>query len=889
MEQSKAPSSNPTQPPANAEPTTARAKQEATATPDTAEQQVPTVYYIDGYHGGVAGHMPLGAVRDVIRELEHKPWWRVCLEVEPFSWTPLRRRDPEAYRWLQESSRDQRPDAQIEFVSGAYAQPFCWAFNGESNIRQLIVGRQVIREHFPQVVIDTYAVQEPCWTSALPQILRSLGYVRASLKNPSTAWGGYTAGQDASVLHWVGPEGTSIPTVPRYACEDLVDCWRTEAQRPTADYAHKCLAQGVTHPTGMTFQDLGWAAHPNVSGGEVCFRFCTWREFFERYAPPPERSWHFSQEDIHVGLCWGATALQRLAQQVRSAENNLLIAEKMASMACLWAGERYAWPDEPLQEAWRQLMLAQHHDAWIVLLGREGREQWAWKGGAQTWYTDQIAAEIIAAAQETLAAGKGIDAQARLSTRWARVFNTLGAPREALAAIPMTTDPGTTGVRVLDAQGKEVPSQLVPSRRYQDESLGAAQVLVRARVPGMGYTTFRLQPVYGDEPLAQPANGVQARNLDDDTLLIESDLYRLKLDLAHGGVISSLYAIALDKEFADAQSERRLNEYCGFFPALGQWLSSADTPAKAEIVEHGPLRVRVKLQGHIGDHLFTATIAVTQGEPRIDCSMRVYWAGDVAKVVVGEAWDGTNTWASRRRPCYDTRFKLQAFFPVALAGRQQIYKNAAYDVCHSQLEDTFFNSWDQLKHNVVLHWVGVTDKVEQYGLALLTDHTTSYAHGVDYPLALTFAWSGWGLWGRFYALDGSQEMRYALVPHAGRWDQAGISLASAGWNEPLLPQLTEGEPPDTEQSLVSVSGQGIEVPTVLCEEGALLVRLYNGEGDNTERTISFGFHPAQVTLVELDGREIEPLDLVVGQDGRWGVRLALPRFGIRTLRVAYPA
>jgi len=85
----------------------------------------------------------------------------------------------------------------------------------------LTMGLAVLKEHFPFLKVETYAVQEPCWTSALPQILRSLGFKRAVLKNPSTAWGGYSRGFPADICLWEGPDATTIPLVPRYDCEEL--------------------------------------------------------------------------------------------------------------------------------------------------------------------------------------------------------------------------------------------------------------------------------------------------------------------------------------------------------------------------------------------------------------------------------------------------------------------------------------------------------------------------------------------------------------------------------------------------------------------------------------------------------------------------------------------
>ncbi len=83
---------------------------------------------------------------------------------------------------------------------------------------------------------------------------------------------------------------------------------------------------------------------------------------------------------------------------------------------------------------------------------------------------------------------------------------------------------------------------------------------------------------------------------------------------------------------------------------------------------------------------------------------------------------------------------------------------------------------------------------------------------------------------------------------------------------------------------MSVSGGGVEIPAMQFQGRHLLVRLFNGEGDAAERTISLDVRPVRVDLVELDGRAVRPLEVRRGAAGRYEVKLAMPRFGIRTLR-----
>lgn len=45
-------------------------------------------------------------------------------------------------------------------------------------------------------------------------------------------------------------------------------------------------------------------------------------------------------------------------------------------------------------------------------------------------------------------------------------------------------------------------------------------------------------------------------------------------------------------------------------------------------------------------------------------------------------------------------------------------------------------SWDSIKHNIVVNWVDEIAESNDIGVALFSDHTTSYAHGEDHPLSL---------------------------------------------------------------------------------------------------------------------------------------------------------
>jgi alpha-mannosidase len=866
----------------------------------TGDQSTPTLYFVDGYHGGVKGHMPAGSWRDILNTLRDISRWKLCLDIEAATWEVLLRDDPAAYRELK-NYLEESPDSRVEMVAGTFSQPYGWAISGESNIRQLQRGAEIIHRHFPKAAITTYAVQEPCWSSALPQILLSLGFNGAVLKDPGTAWGGYSAGFDADIVNWTGPDGSAIAAVPRYACEELRKVYETESAYATPEFARKCVAHGIPHPAGMYFQDLGWAAKPRVSADYI--RYVTWREYLHGIGDKPSKEWRFSPEDILTTLPWGEQTLQAVAQQERSAENRLVAAEKAASIA--WLVGNSPWPGDRLRDAWDSLLWAQGHDAWITATTRTGRQAWAFQVASGTLDAETAGGAIIAESLRTLCSGpeqtnqhSGNPEQTRtpLGSQWVRVANTLGIEREDLAELTIATDRGTHSLRMFDAAGNEVPCQIAPSRRYSPlsrtsapaESINAATILFRPRVPSIGYASYRVEPQYSEQ--SSNTSSPQERVVSVTTeaggkTVMESDLYRLEIDPKRGGAITSLYAKQLKKEFCESSAPRAFNEYAGYFIAQKQWRSSAENPARIMIVESGPLRGRVRIAGQVGGCPFQTVITLAEGQRRIDFQSRFTFEQETW---IGDPWDmkPEERRSEPRRSQNDGRWKLQAFFPVSLRNHA-VYKNAAYDVCRSRNSDTFFQRWDEIKHNIIVNWVDLLDEREKTGLAVFSDHTTAYTHGPDHPLALVLGW-GWegGFWWGKCPLKGVLQSAYGIIPHAGAWDEARLSEESSRWNEPLNAELMDGGPkPDAaSRSLVSVTGGGIEVPTILVDGRHLLLRLFNGEGDAQERTVSLYARPVRVDIVELNGRVSRSLTVQHAGNGRYEVKVAMPRFGIRTLR-----
>jgi len=828
----------------------------------------PTAWFVDGYHGGVYGHYPPGYTAFLVEQLERHPEWRINLEIEPETWDVARASEPEAYEALAMLMADPTDGARIEVVNPSYAQSYFFQSSGESVIRQFDHGIRKMLEHFPKLEFTTYSSEEPCFTSCLPPVLKSFGFEFAVLKNPNTCWGGYTSAHGGELVNWIGPDGTPILTVPRYACEALhpSEPWQTIASGNSKSYIEACLEQGIEHPVGMCLQDAGWRGGPWLRwSARDHYRpsiTTTWRDYIRNVTPGrSDDDWHFTQEDVKPGLMWGAQVLQRMAQQSREAEHRLLVAEKLAAMARVDAGRPARV--EAFDEAWHNVLLSQHHDCWIVPYNGRLGNTWADQLRRWTAVANSVSELAVETALEALLHGEG-----SRGPRAVRLFNPTGAELDAVVPVPVREDSRSPRWVSRDAGGRRFATQLVDSG-----IAGQDLLLVRATLPPMGHATVEL---HDEGEVGAPAVSAEVR---DEGVVLESEHYRIEFDPAKGGTIRSLVAKQLGgREIVDRRHARRFNELRGHFYGQCGFRSSADRPAELRVVERGPLRATVEISGELAGSPFVQRVSVTQGSPVIDCSVRIDWQGEPR---IGE-FEEKDGWGNFRRAAYDDRFKLLVLFPTPLE-RPSLSKNAPFDVCESRLGNSFYNSWEDIKHNLILDWVDLAEGDGGHGLALFSDHTTSYTHGADHPLGLTLQYAGKGLWARDYRVDGPTEVRYALLPHAGRWDEAGIPDRSAAWQEPPLGALARNGPAAS-RSLVDPGDSGWQVPAMFERDGGLFVRLFNASGDDSPQKLGLGFEAGTVELVELDGRVVRTLE-VSEEAGRRQVELAIPRFGFRTLRI----
>ena len=185
---------------------------------------------------------------------------------------------------------------------------------------------------------------------------------------------------------------------------------------------------------------------------------------------------------------------------------------------------------------------------------------------------------------------------------------------------------------------------------------------------------------------------------------------------------------------------------------------------------------------------------------------------------------------------------------------------------------------------MIFNWLDLVDEGGAAGLAVMTDHATAYTLSPDEPLGLVMCYAGAGVW-HDYGLGRVPSVSYSVVPHAGDWAKAQLWRELARWGEPLAAErCAEPRADDATWSRLDASDGGIGVTTAFVEDGDVLVRLFNAEGDSTPRRIALDGRVRQVKMVELDGRLVKELPLQRDAGGAASVTVTMNRFSLRTLR-----
>lgn len=277
----------------------------------------------------------------------------------------------------------------VEPVGCSYGQPYGLFHGGESNIRQFTYGvRSVVRLLGARP--RSFWEEEFYFLPQLPQILKGCGFTGASLFFQWTWHTPEVPKEPTSLILWEGIDGTRIPALPR---NDLNLHQWPEDFEGVLDRVARLSEPGVKDPVRRTGAPLSpaivqwlelmpskdWMCRSEVLlprlkelmgdkrfdvrartvGGLISDLN---KEASRKKEPLPVRG--YSMDDVWHGMTLGKNG-DRHPRTCAEMEDLLIEAEAISATLSLFGRPYPSWdvyPTWELDEGWRNLLAAQHHD-----------------------------------------------------------------------------------------------------------------------------------------------------------------------------------------------------------------------------------------------------------------------------------------------------------------------------------------------------------------------------------------------------------------------------------------------------------------------------------------------------------------------------------------------
>ncbi|MEI6578842.1 MAG: glycoside hydrolase family 38 C-terminal domain-containing protein, partial [Eubacteriales bacterium] len=218
-----------------------------------------------------------------------------------------------------------------------------------------------------------------------------------------------------------------------------------------------------------------------------------------------------------ISLYHAGVSLTRMdfKQANRLGENLLITAEKLSSIACLYGAQ---YPEKALDKAWRQLLCGQHHDS---ITGTNNEISFV---DLMIEYREavELAANVVDRAIAFIASGVKLSRDEYPVF----VFNPHTWDRTEPCEVNLPLEKGAENYILVDSNGKEYPLQKSENEKLANDLTKGVFI---PKVPAMGYGVYYLKEVVA-LPETAVENGV-----------IENSFYRIKVDVALGGGITSIY------------------------------------------------------------------------------------------------------------------------------------------------------------------------------------------------------------------------------------------------------------------------------------------------------------------------------------------------------------
>jgi alpha-mannosidase len=777
-------------------------------------------------------------------------------------------------------------EGRWEIVGGMWVEPDLNMPDGESLVRQILVGKRWFKQQYG---VDTRIGWNPDsfgYTWQLPQIYKKSGI--DYFVTQKMAWCD-TNQLPFKFFWWESPDGSKVLTYfPHDYANDNLNLVRlardfTIAQKQATGLPGIMDLYGVgDHGGGPTRAILDEGFHweqpghvtPKIEFGTAQSYFSlleyqiapdspawNYKSIAKGYTPPPAvpgkvniPTWKSELYfEYHRGVM---TTQANHKRNMREAEVEVLNAEKWASLAWVLAGRAYPSPE--LTEDWKKVLFNQFHDlaagSGIGAIYKDAQKDY----DVVRWSTNEISSGALESVIDQIDTRlKRLD-----NAQSVVVFNPLGWQRDGTVHLSIPVEGDQEGRTFLVIGNNELID--LDHINWNTTAHRADIDFSVHHLPAMGYTTYHIgiaTQVADKQAVVPPIGPVVSSK---SVLSLQHGSIKLDIDAVTGCITSLIESKSgtelLDRGkcgnqlqfFKDTPKDYDAwNVDPGTFDVKPMTIDKLDSVEK---IEYDAIRIT----SHFQNSKFVQTIRLE---------------GDIVDI------DNEIDW-------HESHVLLKAAFPLTASG-----PFATYEIPYGTIDraTTRNNSWEQAQFEVAaMRWAdlgGIGSDGKQHGLSILNQSKYGY-DAVGNVLRLTLLRSP--KWPDAEADMGHHHFHYALYPHAGTWKDALTVRHGYEYNYPLTAVVTTAHPGSlpASHSFASVTPENVVLTAVKKAEDAngLIFRVYEWAGKETtaEFHVPPGATSATVTNL-METPEGAPL-AVIGDV----VKTPIHPYEILTIRVDYP-
>ena len=744
---------------------------------------------------------------------------------------------PDIYRRIKEYIRQGR----WEIAGGMYVEPEGGEPNGESWVRQCVMGKRWFQKKFDLDISTGW--QPDAWghPSQLPQIMAKSG-IKSYLWRRGDA-GGPRSDVSEKLFWWQAPDGSKV----------LAYRFPDPENPPYPEWKKDVSISKEKYKLNDTMIVIGWGDH----GGGPSGKDIETTQDFANSLPAGYKAKFSSfqgyvqsvlkqnpqlpviQDELGFELRGDLTNVCEIKKGNREGENLLLSTEKWAAIASQWFAFEY--PREEFEDAWKKLLFNQFHD---ILGGSLIPEA---IGDAMQYYQSvrDSGNYITGAAIKSIAKSINTEGEGQLVV----VFNPLSWKRSDIVETTLEFPKLPDNLILKDSQGKTFPLQIIEQKNTKGKFLIRC-LFIAPDVPSLGYKTFFVVESK-NSPLPPNSLSVTENKLENEFFLIEIDSLT--------GCIKRLFDKKNNRElFKEAGEGNDLVAIEDEGDSEGRFVLRSDVigkpPGKEEkihaltqirILETGPVRAKIQVEKKYQNSILSQDIILYPGIGRVDFNLSMDWHG--------------------------TERMIKLAFPFALDN-----PTVTYDIPYGAMT----RPADGMEYPAQ-KWIDLASG--DYGISLMNNGR--YGHDVQgNTVRMSILRSP--THPAYNTDEGKHTLGYSLFPHKNSWKESPVMQKGYDFNNPLFALATVSQPGTSpkEKSFISVQPENIilEVVKKAYDSGQTVLRLCEMNGQTSKTSITF---PAEIQSVQ----ETDLLENEISRLNTTGnvLEFSMKPYEIKTLKVSF--